>query len=314
MLASLSFNRDAKRVSIINLVFNIFGAILFTILYLLLPFDQIYFRIAPNNVVVQIAMMHTIVAVVSAIVFFPFGKIMTNISYLVIPDQGTKKTLQPEVTQAAKIENNTVFNIFGLNIEINNMFDIVKQSIYISFNALLEHYSIIDAVRSNKGQVNRINKGISKNLMLLMAADTNMQESRQAASLFSINVDLKRMSDHTMNVAEAEEKLVLSDLPLSVAAYDELNELANILMQSLGAIDDIISTGEYQLIELVRKNEDLIDRLCLGNKNNEIQRMKDGVDEAESGIIYTELLIDIERIGDHIVNIAENLCESYQDL
>ena len=184
MLASLSFNRDAKRVSIINLTFNIINATLFTVLYLLFPFDHLYETLAPGNVVEQIALMHTFTNIFTSAVCFPIAKLIAKIAYLIIPDHGTKKSLQPEITQAAKIEDNAAFNIFGINIEINNMFEIVKQSIYIGFNSLLEHYSVVDAVRKNEEQVNRINKGIYNNLMLLMASDTNKHESKQAASLF----------------------------------------------------------------------------------------------------------------------------------
>lgn len=312
LLASLSFNRDAKRVAIINLSFNIASAVLFTVLYLLLPIDRLYMAMAPGNVVEQIAIMHTFTAVVSAIVFFSCAELFTRIAYAIIPDHGTKKELQPEVVQAARIEDNVIFNIFGINVEISNMFEIVKQSIYIGFNGLLEHTSVIDAVSRNEDQVNLINRGISRNLMLLMASNVNMQESRQAASLFSINVDLERMSDHALNVAEAEEDLISADSPLSVEAYDELSALADVVMNSLSTIDDMISTGDASLIEIIRKNEDIIDEMCANNRDAEISRMKDNEDVARPGITYCELLIDIERIGDHMMNVAESLSASYE--
>ena len=163
----------------------------------------------------------------------------------------------------------------------------------------------------NEEVVNQINRGISKNLMILMASNTNMQESRQAASLFSINVDLERMSDHVVNMAEAEEELIRSDSPLSVKAYDELSELAATIQQSMSVIDRIIDTGDAEALRIIKENEEKIDRLCMENKEKEIKRMKEGEDEPTSGIIYSELLIDIERIGDHIMNIAEGICESY---
>ena len=186
------------------------------------------------------------------------------------------------------------------------------KNIYISFNALLEHYSVIDAVNKNEEQVSLINKGLSRNLQILMASDTNMQEAKQAASLFSINIDLERIGDHTVNIAEAEESLIAMDSPLSVKAYDELNELTDLIMQSLRAIDDIIGGGNSELVKLVRENEEKIDELCRRNRDAEIERMKDDTDEPNSGIVYSELLIDIERIGDHLINVAESFAESYE--
>ena len=193
------------------------------------------------------------------------------------------------------------------------MFEIVKASIQKSIDAILEHYSAIDEIRENENEVNLINKGISRNLSLLMASNINMHESKLAATLFSINVDLERMSDHAMNIAEAGEDLVRSDLSFSVDAYDEIHELSQLLLDSLVMIDHIIKTGEHNVMERIDANEEKIDDLCFRYRDIEIERMKKDTDESESGVVYTAMLIDIERIGDHIVNIAESLCNSLQD-
>ena len=307
LLASLSFNRDAKRVSIINITFNLVNAILFTILYLLFPFDVFYESLAPSNVVSQIALMHTFTNVVTSFVCFPIANLLSKIAYILIPDQGSEKKLQPEVTPASNIENNSVFNIYGINIEISNMFDIVETSVQKSLIAILEHISVLDEVRKNEDIVNKINEGISRNLMLLMASNINKHEAKQATALFSINVDLERMSDHAVNIAEASEDLVKSDLTFTVNTYDEINTLTEILLDSMNMLNKIIDLGEHELIDAISKNEEKIDELCDKYRNVEIQRMKKDKDNSESGIIYTELLIDIERIGDHIMNVAESV-------
>ncbi len=312
MLASLSFNRDAKRVSIINLTFNIVNAVLFTILYSLFPFDRLYQTLAPGSVVEQIAFMHTFTNIVTSLVCFPIAGVLAKVAYLFIPDQGSEKHLQPEVEASPKMENNTAFNIYGINIEINNMLSIVESSIREGLNAILEHFSRIDLIRANEAQVNQINKGISRNLLLLMASNTNMEESRQAASLFSMNVDLERMSDHAVNIAEAGDDLTRNDLSFSLLAYDELEHLSGIIFDSFDALNEIIGNDNKDAFARIKENENTIDELCMTYRTIEIDRMRNNAAEAESGVIYSELLIDIERIGDHIMNVAENLCNSYE--
>ena len=312
MLASLSFNRDAKRVSIINLTFNIVNAVLFTILYSLFPFDRLYQTLAPGSVVEQIAFMHTFTNIVTSLVCFPIAGVLAKVAYLFIPDQGSEKHLQPEVEASPKMENNTAFNIYGINIEINNMLSIAESSIREGLNAILEHFSRIDLIRANEAQVNQINKGISRNLLLLMASNTNMEESRQAASLFSMNVDLERMSDHAVNIAEAGDDLTRNDLSFSLLAYDELEHLSGIIFDSFDALNEIIGNDNKDAFARIKENENTIDELCMTYRTIEIDRMRNNAAEAESGVIYSELLIDIERIGDHIMNVAENLCNSYE--
>ncbi len=313
MLASLSFNRDAKRVSIINFTFNICNAILFTTLYSFLPFDKWYEMIAPDSVVRQIAMMHTITNVITSTVLFPFAKALSKIAYLIIPDQGTEKKLQPEVKQAANIENNTAFNIFGINVEINNMLDLVETGIQKSLMAILEHHSVVEEVTETEREVNTINKGISRNLLLLMHSNTNMEESRQAVKLFSINMDLERMSDHALNIAQAGDAMVKEDLVFSVGTHDELHQLIETVTDSLHLINMIIETKDTSLLDKISENEDRLDELCYRYRNVEIERMQDTAENAKTGVLYAELLIDIERIGDHIMNVAESLCESDTD-
>ena len=311
LLASLSFNRDAKRVSIINLTFNLINAILFTILYLLFPFDQFYQSLAPDNVVSQIAMMHTFTNVVTSLICFPFANYIAEISYKIIPDQGSEKKLKPEIIQASNIEKNAIFNIYGINIEMNNMLDIIKKSLDKSFDALLKHYSVVEEINENEILVNKISDGISNNLSLLMASNINTFESRQAGSLFSINIDLERISDHLMNIAQAGDDLVKSDLSFSADALNEINEMYDVISSSINYIYQIIETGNYDLITNIEENENTIDELCAKYRYIEIDRMKKDITEVESGVIFSEILIDIERIGDHLMNISEALYASY---
>ena len=313
LIASLSFNRDAKRVAIMNLSFNIFGAILFTILYTLFPFDALYEMLAPDNVVSQIAIMHTLVNLVTALVCFPIANLFVKLAYMIIPDQGSDKFLQPEITQASNIESNTAFNIFGINIEIQNMFDIVCKNIDQSLTALHEHYSVLDVVTVYEDKVDAINEGISKNLSLLMASNINMYESKQAGQLFNINIDLERMSDHALNLAQAGDELVKSDLVFSVQTYDELSDLSEIIKNSLSVINEIIESGDNQLISIINTNEHKINDLCAKYRSDEIERIKKETDAIESGVIFSEILVDIERIGDHIQNVAQALCDSYEE-
>ncbi len=313
LLASLSFNRDAKRVSIINFAFNILGAVVFGILYMLLPFDKWYAALAPGNVVEQIALMHTIVSVAETVLFYPFGKQLANIAYLIIPDQGTQKSLKTEVIPAAKSESTPGFNIYGINVEVNNMFQMVENSLRRSIVALLEHASVKEEVYENEDKVNAIHKGISNNLSLLMASNINRQEAAQASQLFAINMDLERLSDHACNIAESGEAMVKKDLNFATETYDEIREIARILFESMDRLNDIVD-GLSDDFAIVYENEDKLDDLCFRYRDREIERLSHGSGEhAESGIIYTELLIDLERVGDHLINLADQLSISVKN-
>ena len=308
LLASLGFNRDSKRVAIINFAFNFFVTILFGILYSVLPLHKLYMAIAPDNPVAQIATMHTFVNVVGTLVFLPINKIFVKIAYLLIPDHGTEKKLQPEITQPAKAENNSAIVLYGLSIEMDHMFELVKSNVNSAIQAILDHVSNLQEIEETEKEINQINKGISKNLSILMASNLTMSESLQASQLFSINVDLERMGDHAINIAQSGDNLLRADKSFNMETYDQLLKIYKNISESMEAVSQIVSFGDTdRYIDIVR-NEEKLDDYCRKYREDEIQRIKNVEnDDVESSVLFTELLIDLERIGDHIMNVAQSL-------
>lgn len=308
LLASLGFNRDSKRVAIINFAFNFFVTILFGILYSVLPLHKLYMAIAPDNPVAQIAAMHTFVNVVGTLVFLPINKIFVKIAYLLIPDQGTEKKLQPEITQPARAENNSAIVLYGLSVEMDHMFDLVKNNVNSAIQAILDHVSNLQEIEETEQEINQINKGISRNLSILMASNLTMSESLQASQLFSINVDLERMGDHAMNIAQSGDNLLRADKSFNMETYDQLMKIYKNISESMDAVSQIVSFGDTdRYIDIVR-NEEKLDDYCRRYREDEIQRIKNVEnDDVEASVLFTELLIDLERIGDHIMNVAQSL-------
>lgn len=307
LLASLGFNRDSKRVAIINFAFNFFVTVLFGILYSFLPLHKLYMAISPDNPVAQIATMHTFVNVVGTLVFLPINKLFVKIAYWIIPDQGTQKKLQPEVTQPAKAENNSAFVLYGLTVEIDHMFDLVRSNISTAIQAILDHVSNLAEVEETEQEINQINKGISKNLEVLMASNLTASESQQASKLFAVNVDLERMGDHAMNIAQSGDNLLRADKSFNLETYDELMKIYDNLTESMDALHQMVSFGNTDRFKDVEQNEDRLDEYCQRYRADEIQRIKQVKnDDIEASVLFTELLIDLERIGDHIMNVAES--------
>lgn len=310
ILASLGFNRDAKRVAIINFAFNVLGVAIFTVLYLVFPFDKIYTMVSPNNPVAQIAFMHTFTAVVSTVILFPFSQWIVKIAYLCIPDRGTKKKMQAEITQPAKTENNSAIILYGINVEVEHMFNLVGTNVVKSIQSILEHTSVLPEVEANEKEIDAINAGISHNLSILMASNITMSESLQASQLFSINVDLERIGDHALNLAQSGDGLVSEDKSLNMATYDELQKIYNNIYSSFDALNNMVSYDDLDGYAIIQLNEDKLDDYCRRYRKEEIKRIQTiENDDVESSVLFTEMLIDLERIGDHIMNIATSIYE-----
>ncbi len=306
-LSSLGLNRDSKRVAMIHIVFNVLGTLMFTVIYMLLPLEELYIWLAPNNPVAQIAIMHSVFSITTSLVLFPFGKILTKIAYLIIPDRHSVKDLKLEITPPPHGKETVVGNLFGINVELNHMYSLVRDNIEESMVAILDGRSSLEFVKSNESKIDAIHRGIIKNISRTISANISVDESNVVSRMFQINKDMERMGDHALNLAESCDYLSRRNLKLTNEIIAELYEINEVILMSLNAIDRISSIKEEFRYEIVTQNEDRLDYMCYNFRENQIKRMNVEKENFEVGIIYTEILTDIERVGDHIFNIAREL-------
>lgn len=307
VLSSLGLNRDAKRVAIIHVAFNVIGALIFTFIYMLFPLQNLYIWLAPNNPVAQIAIMHSFFSIVTTLMLFPFGKLLVKLAYVVIPDHHSVKNLQLEITTPPHGNATAVANLFGINVELNYMFALVRDNIEESMIAILENKSSLNFVKQNENKINQIHKGILNLISKAISANVTQEESGIVSRMFQINTDIERMGDHAMNLAETSEHIEKYKIEFAGDIIAELYEINEILLMSLNAIDRISSIKEDYRYDIVSQNEDRLDYMCINFRDNQVKRMNTEKKDFEAGIIYSELLIDIERVGDHIFNIAKEL-------
>ncbi len=309
-LASLGLNRDAKRVATIHVVFNVLGTLMFTAIYMMIPLHKLYIWLAPNNPVAQIAIMHSVFSITTTVVLFPFGKLLTKIAYWMIPDQHSVKNLKLEITAPPHGKDTVVGNLFGINVELNHMFGLVRDNIEESMIAILENRSSIDFVHDNEEKIDKIHKGIIKSISRTISSNISADESNIVSRMFQINKDIERMGDHALNLAESCDYLAKRNLKITPAIIAELYEINEIILMSMNSIDRISSIKEEHRYQIISQNEDRLDYMCYNFRENQIKRMNEEKQDFEVGIIYTEILTDIERIGDHIFNIANELSVS----
>ncbi|MDD2592549.1 MAG: Na/Pi cotransporter family protein [Erysipelotrichaceae bacterium] len=307
VLASLGLNRDARRVATIHVVFNVLGTVMFTLVYMMIPLHKLYIWLAPNNPVAQIAIMHSVFSITTSVVLFPLGKYLAKFAYWFIPDQHSVKDLKLEITTPAHGKDTAVANLFGINVELNHMYGLVRDNIEESMIALLENRSSIDLVHENEHKIDIIHKGIIRSISKAISSNISVDESNVVARMFQINKDIERMGDHALNLAESCDYLAKRNLKITPEIVGELYEINEIILMSLNSIDRIASIKEEHRYQIVSQNEDRLDYMCYNFRENQIKRMNEEKQNFEVGIIYTEILTDIERIGDHIFNIANEL-------
>ena len=324
VLASIGTSRSAKRTTIIHLMFNIIGTIIFTIVCILTPFALFVEGLTPGNVSQQIANMHTIFNITTTILLLPFGNYLAKLATKILPDLPEEKSdvMHLEFIRPIPIENRgetkiglSAIAITAIKKELQRMTSMARENVTMSFEAVRDaNTSMLDDIRNREEYIDYLNKEISKYVSRTLVKERNPKDSQYMSALFKVCGNLERIGDHAMNIGEYTNMIKEKDITFSREVRGQLAMMQEVCEKALDMIDQIEQVG-YSA-ETLKKIEDLeqqIDDMTEDFRNSQIERMQTGACSDEGCVIYSEMLTDFERIGDHILNIAQEMSGAVGD-
>ena len=315
VLAAAGASRDAKRTTRIDLMFNVFGTILFTVLFLLFPLAPLAAQFIPGDPKTQIALVHAAFNITTTLVLLPFGTLLARLAVRVLPDLPqerdggmTLEFLSP-VQAGGKDGGLGVSAIYvdQLRKELDRMLRMAQENVAVSFQAVLARdVGQLEQVEKTEAYIDFLNKEISLYISKIISSETNEQASAIVSSCFAITGNIERIGDHADNICGYTKLLRDKNIAFSPAAVEEIGQMRDV---SLKAIAALLEPGAGDLVWLadVGGMEQRIDDMTLAFRHNQLERMRAGSCSEEACIIYAELLTDFERIGDHVLNIAQVL-------
>ncbi len=315
VLASIGTRRSAKRITIFHLSFNIIGTFIFTILCMLTPLTSFMEHVTPDNPIAQIANMHTLFNVVTTLLLLPFGNILASMTEKILPDlpeqlEGKQLLFLKNVinNQEGKIGISAI-NLEQTHKEIERMMDMARRNVHDSFTAFLERdTSWIPKVEETEDYIDFLNKEISKYISSIITHETNEKGCSIFSSYFNITGNIERISDHAMNICGYSNILDEKKIVFSESAKNEIICMQNVCDRLLS----ILLENEMEALDELSKIsalEQKIDDMTEEYRNNMLDRIKAGSCSEEGCILYSEMLTDFERIGDHALNISQQLAE-----
>lgn len=316
VLASIGMKVNAKRTTIIHLMFNIIGTTIFTTLCITVPaYVDWVESLTPGDPVAQIANAHTIFNIVTTLILLPFGSYMAKAAERILPD--SKKDDDEELRlkyirpfESSYAIGNSAVALSQVREETERMIDMVSKNIRDAFDTLISYNEKArKKVEEREEYIDFLNKGITEYIVSLMAGEQNAADSRKINGYYTVISNLERIGDHAVNIAEYADDMKKWDLRFSDNVLEELEEMKK---QTLASLDNIRSTEPAecekvlsQAVVYEQKTDGMRDKYL----KKQMQRLKKGKCKPQSGIVFSEVLTDFERMGDHMLNIAEQYNE-----
>lgn len=311
VLASIGTNRNAKRTTLIHLLFNVIGTSIFVLICMTTPFTSFMKNLNPSNPAAQIANVHTVFNIVTTLVLLPFGGLLIKIVKRILPDRGNEiegkrlKYIDTKNITGHKIGSISII-IYQLQKEIARMYQIVKDNVTLSFESIEKSTDeMLDKVKENEDYIDYLNAEISKFISEVISVEMPENDAKAINAYFKIVGNIERIGDHAMNIAEYGELISGKGLNLSEVAMKEVTEMKKISIKNLNLINLESINNSLLLLEQVAKAEQHVDDVTVMYRENQLERLKKGVCSGETCVIYAEMLTDFERIGDHLLNIAQ---------
>ena len=315
VLASIGTSRSAKRATIIHLMFNIIGTVLFTILCILFPLADLVASFTPDAPAAQIANMHTIFNIVTTLLLLPLGNQLASLAVRILPEQPEENRDEMHLeyltpVQVSSKDGNlgaSAIHIGQLQQELDRMLDMAQDNIETSFDAVLSRdSSLLTKAEKMESYLDFLNKEISKYISRLITYETNEQGSSIVSSYFTITGNIERIGDHAINICGYSKLLEERHIQFSAQAQEEICQMRDICLEALNALHQR-EAGDLLWLTDVSALEQRIDDMTDLFRKDQLERMKAGTCSDEACIRYSELLTDFERIGDHVLNIAQEM-------
>jgi phosphate:Na+ symporter len=305
LISSVGASRNAKRAAIIHLVFNLIGTLLFVVV-LTKPIAYVVTQMDPNDVVRQIANAHTMFNLINVAVQFPFAMFLIKIAMKIIPDTGAAeretvtKYLDERIleTPSIALRNTIREQLHMANVSYRALSSAMEGFLEQDLKKVKETFVL-------EKEINKLEKAITEYLVKLSNRKLSNYDRKVVDGLFNNINDIERIGDHADNIAELVTDALEKGLPFS---EDSRRELQNLYEQSALAFSkamEAIVTGDRETIQQVFDIENDVDKLEKICRRGHIDRLNNNDCNPESGIIFLDVVSNLERVSDLSANLAK---------
>ncbi|HBF9223945.1 TPA: Na/Pi cotransporter family protein [Clostridioides difficile] len=310
LLSSISANKNARRAAMMHLIFNVLGTVIFLI-FLNKPVVSMVTSWDPSNVARQIANTHTLFNIISVLILLPFTNLIIKLAIKLVPDRAGD--IDEDETKTIKYIDDRIIETPSIALantikEALRMGEKAKESLNASMEALVEHSTEkIDKTYRRERLINDLQKAILNYLLKLSKAPLDDDSREVVDTLFNTVNDIERIGDHAKNIAELSQVAIDSNISFSEEGQSELDVMYNRVVSAYTYALESMRTDNVDLACKVIKIEEQVDIMEKSCRANHMYRLNNNLCSIENGVIYLDVISNLERISDHAVNIAQQV-------
>lgn len=308
LLSSIGVNKNAKRVSIIHISFNLFGTAIGLVVYCIARYVVDLALFNDSITPVMIAVFHSIFNVATTIILLPFSNSLVKIA---------KKLVTTDNADGQVVLDERLLLSPGLAVKeclekTNEMAELARDSFKNALD-LFDNYSDskFDDIEVMEERLDYLEDQLDTFLIHLSGKDVSEDGNNEISKMLHAINDFERIGDHAINMAKLAKQIDDNNLEFSKNARKELTVLNNALREILTLTVEAFSKNDLTEAVKVEPLEQVIDDLTKEIRNHHIERLQNGKCDSRLGVFLTDYITNCERASDHCSNIAVCLIQTH---
>lgn len=312
LIASVGTSKNARRVSVVHVLFNTIGTIVCLTVWLIAD-GIIDFAFTDTAVEpFEIAVIHSIFNIVTTVLLFPFAGLLEKLARLIIRDAKEEEAV---ILLDDRLMTVPSFAVAKAESVTGEMASLAKKSVR-SAVSLLDSYDEKTAklVEEMEDKIDRYEDELGTYLVKLSKKEINENDSKKISKILHTINDFERIGDHASNILDTAKEMHEKKISFSQDAKDELENLNDAITEILSITVKSFKNDDIELAEIVEPLEEVIDEIIDHVKSHHIERLTRGECTIELGFILSDMLTNYERISDHCSNIAVAVIEAQREM
>ena len=315
VMAAMNANKNAKRTALVHFLFNALGMIIIgTILFFARNqiVDAISVLGGADNAKRFVANADTAFKVFQTIIFLPFASQFVKLTKLLIPGNkgGEEEDNGLHLEYIRKASSKFVPSTAVVEIiqEIERMAGLARENLVASMEALADkNLDKAKEINAREKIIDYLSSEITDYLVEVNRYELPLADSRRIGALFHVVIDLERIGDHAINILENAEKRSKLNEKFTGAGKEELTTMYKEVLELFDKSMEMFVTNKKDNIDQIIDMENDVDQMQIDYQNQQVKRLSKGICGVEIGLIFTDMVIGLERIADHSTNIAYSI-------